>query len=202
MFVTCHYDHNYSANDSIIEVMTQLNESTELSGLTSDMSVVSIESDSPQPQTDKFNWKIQEAERMLRCVPIGESLNTIVNMLGITWLVDFYPRGLLRGKESTKPSVIDKYSSITITAMCAIDSVGPTTTQADYDKTIGTTLGKFCLALEMDGWNTVLTMNENNPLLAVVGYRTCLYQFVPSTELKKCSDNDDNFSITLSMKSI
>lgn len=164
------------------------------------MSVAPI--DTSSLQTAKFNWKIQSAKPLMRCIPVGESLEQVFDMLGVTWLVKFYPRGLPRGQESTKPSVIDDYSSMTITAMCAIDSVGPTTTQTDFDKMIGIAMGKFCLSIEMDGWNTILTMDENNPFLAIVGYRTCFYQFVPLAELNNCSGDDDSFSITLSMKPI
>lgn len=180
------------------------NESSELSDLSSNMSAMSVKED--PPQTAKLNWKVPSAKSLLRCVPVGESVEKMFDMLGITWLVKFYPRGLPRQQPSTAiASVVsdnDGYSSIAITAMCAIGSVGPTTTFSDFDKMIGDALGKFGMTFEMDGWNCILITEENKPILAAVGCRECFYQFVPLAELNNCQDSNDNFSITLSMKSI
>lgn len=172
----------------------------ELSSLSSNMSAMSVQADSPQPAIDNkvgcLKWQISNADIILKRFAPRRCLKKIFDMVGVTWTVKFYPRGI-------RPNATgEQHSSITISPMCLLGSVGPTTTQADFDKTIGSTLGKFCVTLEMDGWNCILKSDESEPFPAVVGERVCFDEFVSPTELNDCKGDNDSFLITLSMKSV
>lgn len=168
-----------------------INETSELSNLSSNMSTMTV--GAHIEQTAKFNWKIQNASPMLRDIPAGVCVETTVEMVGVFWLVKFFPRGV----ESTSTN---KYSSITINPLFASNDIKSTEVVTTANTFTGTVLGKFCMSVGMDGWNSVVTMDESKPFPAVVGYRVCFKEFVPLTALNDCKGGDDDFRITLSMK--